>query len=56
VAIDTGVAGIHEGGIAYRMDEVPLPLRPPLTTRRSAADTLRALTASLQSRLQGNQP
>lgn len=56
VAIDTGVAGIHERGTAYRMDEVPLPLRPPLTTRRSAADTLRALTASLQSRLQGNQP
>ena len=30
VAIDTGVAGIHEGGTAYRMDEVPLSLRPPL--------------------------
>jgi DNA-directed RNA polymerase specialized sigma24 family protein len=32
VAIDTGVAGIHEGGTAYRMDEVPLRLRPPLGT------------------------
>ena len=30
VAIDTGVAGIHEGGTAFRMDDVPLPLRPPL--------------------------
>ena len=54
VAIDTGVAGIHDGGTAYRMDEVPLPLRPPLTGRRSAADTLLALTASLQTRRQGD--
>ncbi len=30
VAIDTGIAGIHEGGIAFRMDDVPLPLRPAL--------------------------
>jgi formylmethanofuran dehydrogenase subunit B len=30
VAIDTGVAGIHESGLALRMDDVPLPLRPPL--------------------------
>src|SRR2546426_570261 len=30
VAIDTGVAGIHEGGIAFRMDDVPLPPRPAL--------------------------
>ncbi len=43
VAIDTGVAGIHEGGTAYRMDEVPLPLRPPLAGARSAAVTLAAL-------------
>ena len=27
VAVDTGVAGIHEGGSAFRMDGVPLPLR-----------------------------
>ena len=38
VAIDTGVAGIHEAGIGYRMDDVPLPLRPPLAGPRSAAD------------------
>jgi formylmethanofuran dehydrogenase subunit B len=38
VAVDTGVAGIHENGTAFRMDDVPLPLRaalhgvtPPLT-------------------------
>lgn len=41
--IDTGVAGIHEGGTAVRMDEVPLPLRPAIDGLRSAADTIRAL-------------
>jgi formylmethanofuran dehydrogenase subunit B len=48
VAIDTGVAGIHEGGIAYRTDDIPLPLRPPLPGARSAAGTLHALLAALQ--------
>jgi formylmethanofuran dehydrogenase subunit B len=37
IAIDTGVGGIHEAGIGYRMDDVPLPLLqivggPPATT------------------------
>jgi formylmethanofuran dehydrogenase subunit B len=50
VAIDTGVAGIHEGGTAYRMDEVPLPLRPPLSSQRSAAETMRALGAAIRAR------
>ena len=50
VAIDTGVAGIHEGGTAYRMDDVPLPLRPPLDGVRSAADTLAALLAAVHAR------
>jgi formylmethanofuran dehydrogenase subunit B len=50
VAIDTGVAGIHEGGTGYRLDEIPLPLRPPLTGARSAAETLRALLSALQAR------
>lgn len=49
VAIDTGVAGIHEPGTAYRMDEVPLPLRPPLGGVRSAAETLAALLARLRT-------
>jgi formylmethanofuran dehydrogenase subunit B len=48
VAIDTGVAGIHEGGTAYRTDDIPLPLRPPLPGARSAAETLHALLAALQ--------
>lgn len=51
VAIDTGVAGIHEAGIAYRMDEMPLPLRPPLSGRRSAAGTLEALLTVVHQRL-----
>jgi formylmethanofuran dehydrogenase subunit B len=53
VAIDTGVAGIHEGGTAYRMDEVPLPLRPPLAGARSAADTLAALLGAIRARRPG---
>jgi formylmethanofuran dehydrogenase subunit B len=51
VAIDTGVAGIHEGGTAYRMDEVPLRLRPPLSGPRDTTDTLRALTDAIQREL-----
>jgi formylmethanofuran dehydrogenase subunit B len=51
VAIDTGVAGIHEAGTAYRMDEVPLPLRPPLNGPRSAADTLNALSMAVRAHL-----
>jgi formylmethanofuran dehydrogenase subunit B len=54
VAIDTGVAGIHESGMAYRMDEVPLPLRPPLGGQRSAADTLNALTTAVHAHLGPN--
>jgi formylmethanofuran dehydrogenase subunit B len=48
VAIDTGVAGIHEAGIAYRMDDVPLPVPqlipgPPATVSvlKSVAEMLR---------------
>ncbi len=51
IAIDTGVAGIHEGGIAYRMDEVPLMLRPPLPGPRSATEVLMALHGALQQEL-----
>lgn len=53
VAIDTGVAGIHEAGTAYRMDEVPLSLRPPLTGQRSTLETLQALTEAVRTRLLG---
>lgn len=49
IAVDTGVAGIHEGGTAFRMDDVPLPLRPALDGAHSAATTLRQLRARLEA-------
>ncbi|HWN17885.1 MAG TPA: hypothetical protein VNO19_03110 [Gemmatimonadales bacterium] len=54
VAIDTGTAGIHEGGTAYRMDEVPLSLRPPLTGQRSAVQTLEALLEAVRTKRPGS--
>ena len=48
--IDTGVAGIHEGGSAIRMDDVPLPLRPSVTGPRSAADVVRGLRERVAGR------
>lgn len=53
VAIDTGVAGIHEGGTAYRMDEVPLSLRPPLTGQRTATEILQQLMLAVRTGLAG---
>jgi formylmethanofuran dehydrogenase subunit B len=53
VAIDTGVAGIHEPGVAYRMDEVPLTLRPPLQHPRSTTDVLLALRDAIRRELRG---
>jgi formylmethanofuran dehydrogenase subunit B len=47
VAIDTGVAGIHEAGLGYRMDDIPLPLRAVLPGPRSATETLERLAARL---------
>jgi len=46
VIIDTGVAGIHEGGLALRMDDLPVSLRPSVVGGPSAA----ALAASLRDR------
>ena len=42
-AIDTGIAGIHEGGLAYRMDDVPVRLQAVIGGRPSAAALLREL-------------
>jgi formylmethanofuran dehydrogenase subunit B len=53
VAVDTGTAGIHEAGTAYRMDEVPLSLRPPLTGQRSALQTLEALMDAVRTKRPG---
>ena len=47
VVIDTGVAGIHEGGTALRMDDVPLPLGAPLGGPPSAREAVVGLRARL---------
>ncbi|HMI59186.1 MAG TPA: hypothetical protein VK511_14115 [Gemmatimonadaceae bacterium] len=47
IRIDTGVAGIHESGMAFRTDEVPLPLRALLPTPRDTASLLKALGAAI---------
>ncbi len=47
VAIDTGVASIHEAGIGYRMDDLPLPLQAALPGPRSASGALKQLAARL---------
>jgi formylmethanofuran dehydrogenase subunit B len=49
VAIDTGVAGIHESGIAYRLDDIPLPVQAPLAGPRSAEATLRGLLSRIRA-------
>ena len=49
VAVDTGVAGIHEGGMAFRMDDVPLPLRPLVVGPPAAAVVVRDLATRLAS-------
>jgi formylmethanofuran dehydrogenase subunit B len=51
VVIDTGVAGIHEAGTGYRMDEVPLRLRAALEGPRSTTETLRALINLVRPKL-----
>lgn len=56
VAVDTGVAGIHEAGTAYRTDEVPLRLRPPLERQRSAAEVVGALLEQITSGLKAGRP
>ena len=45
VAVDTGIAGIHEEGTAYRMDDVPIPLRLAFSGPPSAREVLQALNA-----------
>jgi formylmethanofuran dehydrogenase subunit B len=53
VVIDTGVAGIHEGGTAVRMDDIALPLRPPPSLARpvAALDLIRQLRDRVSLRL-----
>lgn len=47
VAIDTGVAGIHEAGVAYRMDEVPLPVDQLVPGPKAAQQVVRSIAAAL---------
>ena len=47
ITIDTGVAGIHESGMAFRTDDLPLPLRALLPTPRDTASVLKALGAAV---------
>lgn len=47
IRIDTGVASIHESGIAFRTDDVPLPLRAVLPTPRDTASLLKALGTAI---------
>jgi formylmethanofuran dehydrogenase subunit B len=47
IRIDTGVAGIHESGIAFRLDDLPLPLRALLPTPRDTASLLKALGTAI---------
>jgi formylmethanofuran dehydrogenase subunit B len=51
VSIDTGRAGIHEGGTAYRLDDIPLPLTPVVDGARTAAMVLSALEEAVTRRL-----
>ncbi|MFL5511614.1 MAG: hypothetical protein ACJ8CN_04170 [Gemmatimonadales bacterium] len=52
IAIDTGVAGIHDAGTAYRMDEIPVALRSCLAGPRPAADVLQQLARAIQRLIQ----
>jgi formylmethanofuran dehydrogenase subunit B len=56
VVIDTGIAGIHEGGTAYRTDDVPLRLRPPIPGARSAVDVLGALLTAIVAGMGRSRP
>jgi len=50
IRIDTGVASIHESGMAFRTDDVPLPLRAVLPTPRDTASLLKALGAAIAAK------
>ena len=49
VAVDTAMAGIHEGGTAFRMDDVPVRLRPSVEGPPSAVEVLTALRRRLSA-------
>ena len=47
IRIDTGVAGIHESGMALRTDDLPLPVRSVLPSPRDTASLLEALGSAI---------
>ena len=47
IRVDTGVAGIHESGTAFRADDLPIPVRALLPTPRDTASLLKALGAAI---------
>ena len=49
VAIDTGLAGVHDAGTALRLDDVPLPLRSVLAGPPPAASIVKALREAVVS-------
>lgn len=51
VVIDTGRAGIHEGGTVYRTDDIPLQVVAVVDAARTAAMTLQALQQSVAATL-----
>jgi formylmethanofuran dehydrogenase subunit B len=50
ITVDTGIAGIHEQGMAFRMDDVPLPLSAPLPGPVTAFSVMQALADRLSPR------
>jgi formylmethanofuran dehydrogenase subunit B len=48
--IDSGAAGIHEGGTALRMDDVSLPLRPSLAGPRETRGVVRGVRERVLAR------
>jgi formylmethanofuran dehydrogenase subunit B len=50
IRIDTGVASIHESGIAFRTDDIPLPLHAVLPTPRDTLSLLKALGAAIAAK------
>jgi formylmethanofuran dehydrogenase subunit B len=50
IRIDTGVASIHESGMALRTDDIPLPVHAVLPTPRDTASLLRALGAAIATK------
>ena len=56
VAVDVGLPGVHEGGFALRLDDVPLPLRAALPgVAPESVAVLDALAARLRARRERGQ-